>query len=126
MAASYGSRAMSLIARVLRLVSLLTSLVIIVSFSFFATDLASEASEGQRTKVAEGLEPTPTAPNESDRERRSGAFREAVDDVNDVLLAPFAVLVEGQNIWVQRIATGVLGLLLYGLALSLLANYIRK
>ena len=117
---------MSLLARLLRLVALLASLVIIVSFSFFATDLASEASEGQRAKVADALEPTPTAPNESDRERRSGGFREAVDDVNDVLVAPFALLVEGQNIWVQRIATGVLGLLLYGLALSLLANYIRK
>jgi len=117
---------MSLVARLLRLVSLLASLVIIISFSFFATDLASEASEGQRAKLAEALEPTPAAPDESDRELRSSGLREVVDDVNDVLLAPLALLVEGQNIWVQRIITGVLGLLLYGLVLSILANYIRK
>ena len=117
---------MSLLARLLRLVSLVTSLIIIVSFSLFAIDVASQASESQRTKAAEGLEPGPAASKEKDRERRNSGFREVVDDANDVLLAPFASLVEGRDIWIQRIGTGLLGLLLYGVALSIVANYIRK
>lgn len=117
---------MKLIARLLRLVSLLVSLVIVISFAFFATDLASEASERQRAEIAESLEPTPTVSEEDVRQQRNSGFREVIDDVNDVLLAPFAALVEGQNVWVQRIATGLIGLLLYGVALSLLANFIRK
>ncbi len=115
-----------LLARLLRLVSAIAGLIIVVSFSFFAVDLAGEASEGQRDKVAESLEPNPTLSDEEDREERNSGFREVVDDANDLLLAPFSALVEGQGVWVQRIVTGVLGLLLYGVALSVLANFIRK
>jgi hypothetical protein len=60
------------------------------------------------------------------REQRNGDLRELVDDANDVLLMPFGDMVDSNNVWVQNGVPTVLGLLLYGLLLGLLANMLPK
>jgi len=125
-AAPYASCALRLIARLLRLVALVASLVIVVGFALFAVEQGEAASERQRQMLNNQALPTPTIADERDREGRHGAFREGIDDANDFLFTPFASLTEGRNIWAQRIITAVLGLLLYGLVLTIAANYLRK
>jgi hypothetical protein len=112
------------VARVIRLAAVVASLIVIVGFGFFAVELASETSERRRERLGPSLEPVPTAVDERDRERRHTDLREAVDDANDVLLAPFAGLVEGGGVWLRRSVATVLAVLVYGVALALLARFV--
>jgi hypothetical protein len=114
-------------ASVLRLVAVSASAIVIFSFLAFATEEAGNGSQGQVDKVGEALdEPAPAANTERERERRHGEIRERLDDANDVLLKPFARVVDSPNHWVQRIVPGVLALLVYGLGLGLLANTVPR
>lgn len=117
---------MAVLARLIRLASLVASLLVILGFALFAQEQAGAASKEQVQKVERTQEPTPEANTEEERQGRQGSAEEWIDDANDVLLAPFASLVAGQYIWVQRVVTGLLALLLYGLVATVLANYIRK
>ncbi len=117
---------MALLARLIRLFAVVASLLIVISFAFFAQEQASAASEYQRAKLDNLEAPMPPAAAERNRERRHTAPREVIDDGNDYLLLPFASLTEGKSIWLQRIVPGLLGLLIYGFGLSVAANYVRK
>jgi hypothetical protein len=111
----------------LRWTALAASGLVLIGFLMFATDEADRSSKGQVAKVESSAgAPAPTARGERVREREHGAVREAVDDANDVLLSPFADLVDSNNIWVQRLVPGALALLVYGLGLLVLANYLPK
>ena len=68
----------------------------------------------------------PTPGEEAARERRNGGARELIDDANDVLLAPFANLIDSDNGWVHHGVPAVLALLLYGVGLGLLANMLPR
>jgi hypothetical protein len=114
------------IARLLRLVSIVASVLVVLGFVLFAIDQTRESSEAQLQKL-EGLNrPDLTEGAERARESERGAVREAIDDANDVLLAPFTGVVDSDDIWVERVLPGALALLVYGLGLGLLANYIPK
>jgi hypothetical protein len=52
--------------------------------------------------------------------------REAIDDANDVLLAPFASVIDSDSAWVNHGVPALLGLLLYGVGLGLLANMVPQ
>jgi hypothetical protein len=114
-------------ASVLRFVAVGASAILIFSFLAFATEEAGNGSQGQVDKVGEALdEPAPAANTERERERRHGEVRERLDDANDVLLKPFAGVIDSNSVWVQRIVPGVLGLLVYGLGLGMLANVMPR
>ena len=69
---------------------------------------------------------SPSAAGERERERRHGQPREAIDDVNDVLLKPFAGISQNADSrWVQRGVPSGLGLLVYGVLLGFLARYAK-
>ena len=60
------------------------------------------------------------------RERAHSRAREAIDDADDVLVAPFAGLVDGSaSSWVRRGVPTLLALLVYGFGLSFLARFAR-
>jgi hypothetical protein len=114
-------------ASLLRLAAVAASAILILSFLAFATEEAGNGSQGQVNKLGEALDEPAPAPNaERERERRHGEIRERLDDANDVLLKPFAKVVDSPNQWVQRIVPGVLGLLVYGLGLGLIANALPR
>jgi hypothetical protein len=110
----------------LRFVAIAVSGIVVLGFVLFALDEADKGSQAQQQKLERELSPSPSAQGEAVRERRHGAFREAVDDANDVLLAPFADLIDSDNSWVNHGVPALLALLLYGVGLGLLANWLPK
>jgi len=117
-----------------RLIAILCSGLVLLGFAYFATDEMSRGSQNQQNALGAELkgapDPAPVAPSpdeEAARERVNGRFREAVEDANDLLLGPFANLVDGaDNRWVTHGLPAVLGLLLYGFCLGMLANMLPK
>jgi hypothetical protein len=118
----------------IRLCGILASSIILLGFAFFAVDEMNRGSQNQQNALeselrAESENPAVIAPSPREevlRERRNGDFRELVDDVNDVLLAPFGDVVDSTNVWVNNGVPVLLGLLLYGLLLGLVANMLPK
>ena len=123
-----------MIARVAVWVSTIAALVLVASFGLFAIDQARDGSKQQVAKLGSQLEPTTAATNvnqadpsprtERARERKHGDVREAIDDVDDVLVAPFAGVVDSNSIWVQRGLPTLIALLLFGVGLRVLAGYL--
>jgi hypothetical protein len=130
MAAADGNAMGSLI----RLAAIVASAIVSLGFVAFAVDELEQGSQHTQAQLAQELgtqeAPTatvaPTAAEEQARERRHGAAREALDDANDVLLAPFADMVESDNAWVQRGVPTLLALALYGVGLGMLANFLPR
>ncbi len=120
-----------MIATVIRWASILASSAIILSFLFFAVDQTSNASQnsvrsiaGESNVKAESITklPNPPASVERVREKENDGFHEFVDDVDDVLLAPFTGISNSDNIWVRRAIPAIIGLLLYGVGGMYLAR----
>jgi hypothetical protein len=117
-----------------RLIAIACSGLILLAFAYFATDEMSRGSQNQQNALSSELagteEPAPVAPSpdeEAERERVNGTFREAVEDANDLLAGPFAGLAESSETrWVSHGVPALLGLLLYGLGLGMLANMLPK
>ena len=120
----------------IRICALTAASVVALSFAMFAADQLSEGSENQvrsvqgdsartRSEAAVHL-PDPGPAAERRRAAAHSGIREAIDDADDFLLSPFAGLIDSDNLWVQRLVPGTIGLLLYGLLGSLLANAIPK
>jgi hypothetical protein len=117
------------LARILRTTSIVASSIVVLSFLLFALDETRDASNASAAAVA-GLEATrtssPTAGQERARERAHSRVREAVDDADDILVAPFAPVTENtSDSWVARGVPTLLALAVYGFGLSLLARYAR-
>jgi hypothetical protein len=118
----------------IRLLAILASGIVLLGFAFFAVDEMNRGSQNQQNALeselrAEADDPAVIAPSPREemlRERRHADFRELVDDANDVLLMPFAHVVDSDNVWVENGVPTLLGLLLYGLLLGLLANMLPK
>jgi hypothetical protein len=119
----------------IRLAAISTSIVVLLGFAFFAAGEMDKGSKTQQTALGEetgrpaspevvGVAPEPG--EEAARERKSSAPRELVDDANDVLLAPFASVVDSDNAWVTHGVPALLALLLYGVGLGFLANTLPK
>jgi len=119
---------------VIRLIGIVCSALVLLAFAFFATDEMGRGSQNQQNALNAELTSTkelpPVAPSpeqEAMRERANGKFREAIEDANDVLLGPFAGVVESSdNTWVKHGVPALLGLLLYGLCLGMLARMLPK
>ena len=118
----------------IRLVGIVCSAIVLLGFAFFATDEMGRGSQNQQNALASELsstdDPPPVAPSpeeEAQRERMNGTFREAVEDANDLLIGPFAGLVgSADNTWVTHGVPALLGLLLYGFCLGMLAKMLPK
>jgi hypothetical protein len=118
----------------LRFVAIVTSAIVLIGFAAFAADELDRGSKSQQNAIADELgtaptsilEPNPTPDVEAARESRNGTLREAIDDANDVLLAPFGDLVGSDNAWVERGVPSLLALLIYGLGLGTLARALPK
>ena len=113
----------------LRLAAIVLSGIVLLGFGLFVVQEASGASEQTTAEIAGGTQvvaPSPTPRQERLRERQNSAAREVVDDVNDVLLTPFAwAAPEGSGAWAQRGLPTVLALLVYGFGLGYLARFTR-
>jgi hypothetical protein len=118
----------------IRLLAILASGIVLLGFALFALDEMKRGSQNQQNALASELradadDPAVIAPGPREemlRERRNSAFRESIDDAGDVLLLPFRNVIDSDNVWVERGVPTLLGLLLYGLVLGLVANLLPK
>jgi len=123
-------------ASLVRILAVLAASIVALSFVFFALDQSKEGSEnqvrsledkGQRARsdaVIDTINPGPKV--ERTREQSHSAVREYIDDGNDILLAPFATIIDSANPWPRRLLPGVIGLLLYGVLGLMLANVLPR
>ena len=120
---------------VIRLAAIIASILVLLGFAFFAVDEMDKGSKTQQIAVSEEtgtpaaselVTIAPTPDDEKAREKHNSAAREAVDDVNDVLLAPFVDLIDSDNAWVNHGVPALLALLLYGVGLGFLANLLPR
>jgi hypothetical protein len=119
---------------IIRVAAVVISGFVLVGFAFFAVDELDRSSKTQQRALANELQgvsedsaPTPsTADDEAAREAAHSGPREMLDDVNDLLLAPFVDLVDSQDAWVARGVPTILALLLYGVGFAFLANLLPK
>ena len=120
---------------VLRIAAIVAAGVVALSFLLFAVDQSREGSATQVNAVAGAKTdrpdaaiqvPAPAPHIERAREATHTGIRELIDDIDDVLLTPFTGVTSTNNVWVERVVPGGLGLLLYGFGGLLLANFIPK
>jgi hypothetical protein len=115
-------------ARLLHYLVIAACALVILGFVGFAADEMRYGSETQQAKLSDELnDPTAGGVTEAKRAREHSKAREALDDTNDVLLAPFTPIVDSsESIWVKRGVPTLLALLAYGLLVALIANSLPK
>ncbi len=121
-------------ASAIRFVAIACSLLVVAGFALFTIDETDKGSKAQQAKLERELgggvaDPHLIAPDsrqEAARERNQGTVGEAIDDANDVLLAPFVDLIDSDSAWVNHGVPALLALLIYGLGLGFLANMLPK
>ena len=113
-----------MIGAIVRWAALLACAFVTLSFLFFAADQTSTASKNSANQITNDPEvkaesitklPNPPPAVERAREKENSGFHEFVDDVDDVLLAPFTGISNSSNIWVRRLIPLALALLVYGI-----------
>ncbi len=114
-----------MLERPLRILAIVLSLIIAAGFAMFAVDEFNRASNAQRSQLQGFEQADPTPADELDREKRHSTAREYIDDANDILLKPFAGVVNSGGRWVQRLVPTFLALLVYGFLLAYLARFMR-
>jgi hypothetical protein len=109
---------------ILRLISLLCSLVLLVSFAMFATDQAGKGEKHTVAQIANGDDTSapataPTAPVK----KKHGPVRSAIESANAKLVAPFDGMVATDSPWTKHIIETVLAFLVFGVGIGFAARY---
>jgi len=122
------------IARGVTWASTIAALVLLASFGMFAVDQANNGSKHQVAKLGSEIETgavkanvnqaDPSPKTERAREKAHGDVREAIDDVDDVLVSPFTGVVDSTSIWTQRGVPTLIAFLLFAVGLRILAAYL--
>jgi hypothetical protein len=128
------------IARIVTWASTIAALVLIASFGLFAIDQAQNGSKNQVAKLGSEIgngntkatananvnvnQADPSPKIERAREKQHGKVREAIDDADDVLISPFASVVDSKSIWAQRGIPTLIAFLLFAVGLRILAAYL--
>jgi hypothetical protein len=107
----------------LRLISILCSLVLIGSFAMFASDQAGTGSKKQVAQInaddsVQAPAARPTAPP-----KKHSAVRRAIDSANAKLVSPFTGVVASSSPWTRHISQGLLAFLVFGVGVGFLARY---
>jgi hypothetical protein len=115
--------------RTLRSFAIVAAVLVIAGWGAFAWDetrAASNESQAQIAGTAASSLPDPTPAQERAREHVHSQTREWVDDANDVLLKPFAPLVDGSSSrWARRSIAALMALLVYGFGAAYVARFAR-
>ncbi len=115
-----------MLARPIRIAAITASAFVVLGWSLFAIDQIRGASHASVAGIAGDPTtfPDPSPRQEKAREKLHSKPREFVDDVNDILLAPFAGLVDQSNSqWVRVTIPALLALLVYGFGGGYLARF---
>ena len=118
-----------MLERPLRAAAIACTLLVVAGWGLFAIDEARNASKDTAAEVAgqkATTHPDPSPKQERAREEIHGDVREFIDDVNDVLLSPFAGITNSSgSTWTRRSIPALIALLVYGFGLGYLARFAR-
>jgi hypothetical protein len=115
----------SVIERAIRVVAVVASAIVLISFGLFAIDQARAGSKREQDRLAQQDTADPTAAQERQREKAHSGIRERLDDADDFLLQPFTGIVDSGNEWAQRGVPTVIALVVYGFGLGFVARIAR-
>jgi TRAP-type C4-dicarboxylate transport system permease small subunit len=115
---------LTLLARVLRLVSMAICLIAVAWFLTFAVNQTSSASNHQTTEInaVPGSAALSTSTSETKNE---SAPRKALDEVFSKLSSPFSGLTSGSGVWTIHLVDTLLVLIVYGFGLAFVARLLR-
>jgi len=120
---------LSLIASLLRLVSVVICLIVVASFVIFVVEQTSSASTHQQEEL--GVHTTPAnAPTNTGTPapttKHQSTLHKKIDEASNELTSPFSSITSGSSSqWLIRGVNLLLTLLLYGFLLGFLARAIR-
>jgi hypothetical protein len=109
---------------ILRLLSLVCSLVLLVSFAMFATDQAGRGEKHTVAQIGAGDDTTP-APQQPSQpvKKKHGAVRNTIESANAKLVSPFDGIVTGDSPWTRHIVETLLAFLVFGVGIGFAARY---
>lgn len=111
-----------MVERTLRRIAVVLSLLVAVSFAFFAVDQLSGASSRQQQQIDSGQ---PADPGVLPQPQHHSQPRRFIDGAAHTLLTPFSGVVTSTSLWARRGIPTALALLIYGFGLGYLARYTR-
>jgi predicted PurR-regulated permease PerM len=113
-----------MLARVLRLASIVICLIAVAWFLTFAVNQTSSASSHQTTEInaAPGSAVLKTSTSETKNE---GTVHKKLDEVFSKLSSPFSSLTSGSSEWTIHLIDTLLVLLVYGFGLAFVARLLR-
>jgi len=111
----------SVVASVLKLVSLSCCALVVASFALFAYDQASANSKGQVASVVSGRYSSANNP----LPRHPGQPRRFIDGAAHALTSPIRSAMSGDSAWPVWIVATVFGLLVYGVGIGFVARFLR-
>jgi hypothetical protein len=119
---------LSWISRLLRLASVLISLIVIASFTIFAVDQTKNASVHQQEQLrSESPTASSSAPQRAGTSTgQESGLHKAVDEASGQLTSPFSGIVSASSgEWALRSVNLLLALIVYGFGLGYLARVLR-
>lgn len=109
----------------LRLLSILCTAFVVLSFVFFTIDQSSKGSQSSVNGIAADGPPS-AAIVQHKKPAHHNAVRRAIDSVDKRLVDPFNGLAGGSsNDWVKRGIPSLFALFVYGFGLSFIARYAK-
>ncbi len=109
---------------ILRLLSLVCSLVLLVSFAMFATDQAGKGEKHTVAQISAGDDGTPVPQQPSKpATKKHGPVRNTIERADAKLVSPFDGIVTGDSPWTKHIVETLLAFLVFGVGLGFLARY---
>lgn len=117
------------LARLIRAAAVICSVIIGLSWVMFATDQASKASNKTQQQIENANTSTVTTPGQPQApapvKKKETSPRTVIDDAASALLRPFRPIVAGtDNAWAKKTLPTLIGLVLYGFVLSMVARTI--
>ena len=115
-----------MLARPIRIAAIVACLFVVAGWGLFAIDQIRGASAASVAGIAGDPTtfPDPSPDQEKVREKLHSKPREFIDDVNDILLAPFAWITnDSPSKWVRRTIPALLAVLVYGFGGGFLARF---
>lgn len=108
-----------------RLIAVLACAIVGIAFLMFAVDEVDRGSKTQQQALGDELGTSGAVAPAANADEQGGVGG-AIERANDALLTPFDELVDSDDAWVEHGVPALLGLLLYGVGLGLLANFLPK
>jgi hypothetical protein len=104
----------------LRLIAIVATFFVVVSFGLFARDQFSGASQNQQQEIVAGAPHVPGVTPQPTRHRQPRRF---IDAAARKLEDPFENIVTSSDDWVKEGAPALLAFLVYGAGLGFVARY---